>query len=249
MLAAVAAMSACSFGQSSAVAYSTIDKPFGSYDASLSNAADVLLSPSSSASAAKSTRVEFDVSSPAAVVHSQLPAGGGGSAAARVELLRPLIEPILATHGVPVGMAAALMMVESGGRLDAVSNKGARGMWQLMPDTARRYGLRVDDALDERLDLLKSTAAAAQYLDDLYVRFGDWKLALAGYNAGEAVVSAAIMKANSQDFARLSDLRLLPLETRNYVPSVLGRAGFTATFVPVKSQPAPGKTVFAVAGQ
>jgi hypothetical protein len=176
--------------------------------------------------------------------------GGLGVAAARVELLRPAVEPILESHGVPADIAAAVMLVESGGRGDALSSKGARGVWQLMPDTARRHGLRVDDARDERLDLAKSTGAAAQYLHDLYARFGDWRLALAAYNAGENNVSAAILKAHSQDFDRLAGLRMLPLETRDYVPRVLAKVSFTRlAWGGGDSRKTSGVTVFALNGQ
>jgi membrane-bound lytic murein transglycosylase D len=89
-----------------------------------------------------------------------------------------------------------------------------------MPDTARRYGLRVDDTEDDRLDIFRATTAAAQYLHVLYAQFGDWKLALAAYNAGEANVGSAILKAHTQDFNQLTSLEMLPLETRNYVPRV-----------------------------
>ena len=138
-------------------------------------------------------------------------------------MLRPVVDPILRNHGVPVDLAA-VVLVESGARADALSPKGARGLWQLMPDTARRYGLRVDDIQDDRLDLFKATDAAARYLHDLYVQFGDWKLALAAYNTGEANVGAAILKAHTQDFDQLTRLGMLPHETRNYVPRVLAAA-------------------------
>jgi hypothetical protein len=144
-------------------------------------------------------------------------------AAMRVNLLRPAVEPILRSHGVPADLAAVIL-VESGGRADALSPKGARGLWQLMPDTARRYGLRVDETQDDRLDLFKATDAAARYLHDLYAQFGDWRLALAAYNTGEANVGSAILRAHTQDFDQLTNLRLLPLETINYVPRVLAAA-------------------------
>ena len=135
-------------------------------------------------------------------------------------MLRPVVEPILQRYGVPAELAAVIL-VESGGRMDALSPRGARGLWQIMPDTARRYGLRVDDMQDDRLDLFRATDAAARYLRDLYAEFGDWKLALAAYNTGEASVGSAIRKAHSQDFDQLARLGMLPLETRNYVPRVL----------------------------
>jgi membrane-bound lytic murein transglycosylase D len=140
-----------------------------------------------------------------------------------MKLLRPVVEPILRNHGVPIDLAAVIS-VESGGNTAALSPKGALGLWQLMPDTARRYGLRVDESRDDRLDLFRSTDAAARYLHDLYGQFGDWKLALAAYNTGESNVDAAIVRAHTQDFDQLVFLRMLPPETRNYVPRVLSAA-------------------------
>jgi membrane-bound lytic murein transglycosylase D len=112
--------------------------------------------------------------------------------------------------------------VESGFNRFALSSKGARGMFQFMPDTARRFGLRVDGRVDERLDAGKSSVAAARYLNFLHGMFGDWKLALAAYNAGENRVLDAIEKAGSRDFFEISRRGLLPDETRQYVPKVLG---------------------------
>jgi len=138
----------------------------------------------------------------------------------RLDQLRPVVEPILQNEGIPLELAS-VAVVESGGRTDALSAKGARGLWQLMPDTARRYGLMVSASRDDRLDAEKSTRAAARYLRDLYQQFGSWPLALAGYNAGEQALQRAVERAGSSDFLQLSSLRLLPQETRNYVPAVL----------------------------
>ena len=138
----------------------------------------------------------------------------------RLDQLRPVVEPILQNEGIPPELAS-VVVVESGGRTDALSAKGARGLWQLMPDTARRYGLMVSASRDDRLDAKKSTHAAARYLRDLYQQFGSWPLALAGYNAGEQALQRAVERAGSSDFLQLSSLRLLPQETRNYVPAVL----------------------------
>jgi membrane-bound lytic murein transglycosylase D len=135
----------------------------------------------------------------------------------RVRELRPIIEPILREQQVPPALIAAVL-VESAGRSTAVSPRGARGVWQLMPDTARRYGLNVGANIDERLDVVKSTRAAAHYLYDLHAQFGSWRLALAAYNAGEGAVQHARDRAGAGDFLRLSSL--LPTETRNYVPAV-----------------------------
>jgi len=151
-----------------------------------------------------------------------------------LNLLRPVVEPILWNHGVPIDLAA-MILVESAGQASAMSPKGARGFWQLMPDTARRYGLCVDELCDDRLDLRKSTDAAASYLHDLYAQFGDWKLALAAYNTGEAHVGAAILRARVRDFDQLANMRMLPPETRNYVPHVLAAAQLFGQMRPHKS--------------
>jgi membrane-bound lytic murein transglycosylase D len=138
----------------------------------------------------------------------------------RLVRLRPLIQPILGSEGVPLGLTS-VALVESGGRTDILSRKGALGLWQLMPDTARQYGLIVNAAQDQRLDPEKSTYAAARYLSDLYAQFGSWPLALAAYNAGEGSVKRAITRGASRNFLELSALRLFPQETRDYVPAVL----------------------------
>ncbi len=202
----------------------TTAQPFTAIDDSLTRAADTLL-----ASADRTTTAVAEKASVA--IHDdrrpQAWSDSSGVVAAqpdeRLELLRPVVDPILRNHGVPVDLAA-VVLVESGARADALSPKGARGLWQLMPDTARRYGLRVDDIQDDRLDLIKATDAAARYLHDLYAQFGDWKLALAAYNTGEANVGAAILKAHTQDFDQLTRLGMLPLETRSYVPRVMAAA-------------------------
>lgn len=97
----------------------------------------------------------------------------------------------------------------------------ARGIWQFMPDTARRFGLTINSETDDRLDVPKSTRAAARYLRDLHAQFDDWSLVLAAYNVGERVVQNAVLISGSKDFALLSSKRLIPAETRAYVPAVM----------------------------
>jgi membrane-bound lytic murein transglycosylase D len=158
----------------------------------------------------------------------------------RVETLRPALEPILRQEGIPPQLTA-VVLVESGGQLNALSPKGARGLWQIMPETARRYGLVVNRSLDERLDLDKSTRAAARYLRDLYTQFGNWPLALAAYNSGEETVQRAIDRASTRDFDSIARAGMLPLETRNYVPAVLSAISLIRN--------AGGKSVTTGAGQ
>ena len=141
------------------------------------------------------------------------------AAVERVDHLRPTIEPILRSEGIPAELSA-VVLVESGGLTTALSPKGARGIWQFMPDTARRYGLVVNESRDDRTDTEKSTRAAAHYLSDLYREFGDWPLALAAYNAGELAVRGAMDRSGFRAFGPVSARGLLPSETRNYVPAV-----------------------------
>lgn len=113
--------------------------------------------------------------------------------------------------------------VESRFQASALSARGARGIWQLMPETARSYGLEVNGVRDDRTALAASTQAAARYLADLHRQFGDWLLALAAYNAGPGRVEAAMTRARSRDFWRLR--AWLPAETQQYVPAVLDARG------------------------
>lgn len=154
------------------------------------------------------------------------PANPSKRALERVQALRPMLEPILREEGIPAELAA-VVLIESGGRTTALSPKGARGLWQFMPDTGRRYGLVVSDAVDERLDPYKSTHAAARYLRDLYSQFGTWSLALAAYNSGEDTVQRAIDRASSRDFPAIAHSGALPAETQSYVPAVLNAMGAT----------------------
>ena len=130
-----------------------------------------------------------------------------------------MIREVLRTRGLPEDLAFTAM-IESGFKPDAVSRVGAKGMWQFMAGTARRYGLRVDRWVDERLDPEKSTVAAAAYLRDLYSQFGSWALAQAAYNAGEVKVTRAIQKTGSRDFWTLAQSRHLRRETKEFVPQI-----------------------------
>jgi membrane-bound lytic murein transglycosylase D len=130
-----------------------------------------------------------------------------------------MIREVLRSRGLPEELAYTAM-IESGFNPLAVSRVGAKGMWQFMAATARRYGLRVDRWIDERLDPEKSTVAAAAYLKDLYNIFGSWPLAQAAYNAGEMRVIRAIRATGSSDFWALAETKHLHPETKNFVPAI-----------------------------
>jgi membrane-bound lytic murein transglycosylase D len=128
-----------------------------------------------------------------------------------------LIQDLLVKGGVPPEFFY-LAMIESGFTLHAHSAANAVGIWQFIPSTARMYGLRVDRHVDERLDVIRSTQAAARLLKNLHSRFGSWYLAMAAYNAGDARILRAIRRGRTRDFWRLAASGLLPRETANYVP-------------------------------
>jgi len=111
--------------------------------------------------------------------------------------------------------------VESGFKTSAYSRAKARGIFQFISGTGRRYGLRVDGWIDERADPMKSARAAAAYLKDLYGMFGDWYLALAAYNAGEGKIQRGMARTGKADFWSLASTRSLRSETKNYVPMIL----------------------------
>ena len=130
----------------------------------------------------------------------------------RAGLYMTYITPILKSYGLPEELAI-LPLIESKFNPFAVSRSGAGGIWQLMPATAKRFGLRVGRHVDERFDLMKSTHAAAKYLKELYKRFGNWELVLAAYNCGEGCV---VKKTGGKDF--WSRKYRLPRQTRRFVP-------------------------------
>ncbi len=158
--------------------------------------------------------------------------------------LERIVLPILRREGLPAEFLA-IPLIESGLNPWVESPKGARGLWQLMPETARRFGLNPDGPRDERLDPVRSTVAAARYLKELYRLWGDWSLALAAYNTGEGRVQQALERGRARDFSTLAALRLLPEETRQYVPAVLAAARqihlWRTTAGPVPSGPAARK--------
>jgi len=131
----------------------------------------------------------------------------------------PNMKTILQQRGMPTDLVY-LAMIESGFNVKARSHAAAVGPWQFIKPTAKRYGLRVDSWVDERMDPKKSTEAAASYLGDLYAMFQSWELAAAGYNCGEDRVQNAIDKYQINDFWQISEFTL-PRETKNYVPKLM----------------------------
>ncbi|MBF8254508.1 MAG: ysM peptidoglycan-binding domain-containing protein, partial [Deltaproteobacteria bacterium] len=129
----------------------------------------------------------------------------------------PMISRVLREEGLPNELAY-LALIESGFVTNATSIHGAAGLWQFVPATARKYGLRIDGWIDERRDPVKSTHAAAAYLKDLHDYFGRWYLATAAYNAGQGALDRAMQNSKTKDFSSLAENVKLREETRNFVP-------------------------------
>lgn len=132
----------------------------------------------------------------------------------------PLMKEIFKKNNLPEDLVF-VSLIESGFNPYAYSRSRAVGPWQFMRGTGLKYGLRIDEWIDERRDPVKSTAAAANYLKDLYALFNSWPLALASYNGGEGRVGRAMAKSKADDFWDLRSTRYLHPETRNYVPKFM----------------------------
>lgn len=126
----------------------------------------------------------------------------------------PMMDSIFNRYNLPVELKY-LAVVESELKSTATSGVGAKGPWQLMPQTAKILGLTVSTRYDERTHYRKSTKAAAIYLKDLHREFGDWLLVLAAYNSGPGPVYSAIKKSGSRNFWKLQ--QYLPAESRGHV--------------------------------
>lgn len=140
----------------------------------------------------------------------------------RSEMYLPMMKKTFKEKGLPEDLTY-LALIESGFSTRAVSTANAVGQWQFIKGTGKRYGLRIDRWIDERRDPEKATAAAADYLTDLYGMFNDWHLAAAGYNAGEGKIIRAINKYDTNDFWQLSqpNYKYLRRETKEYVPKLI----------------------------
>lgn len=130
----------------------------------------------------------------------------------------PIFDKTLSEYGLPLELKY-LSVIESSLRPTVESKAGAVGLWQFMKGTARMYKLKVTRSVDERKDPIKSTDAAARYLKDLHLEFGDWTLALCAYNCGPGRVRKAIKKSGSWNFWTLR--KYLPRETRRYIPKFI----------------------------
>jgi membrane-bound lytic murein transglycosylase D len=128
----------------------------------------------------------------------------------------PRLKPIFTAERVPAELVW-VAEVESSFDPKARSPAGATGLYQLMPATAKQEGLSLWPR-DERLQPEKSARAAAKYLRKLHRRFGDWRLALAAYNAGEGRIQSVLQKRKARTFDQIATH--LPAETQMYVPKI-----------------------------
>jgi len=140
-------------------------------------------------------------------------------------LFIPAIKNTLAKYNIPQEFLY-LAMAESNFSTRAYSRKRAAGMWQFMPKTGKMYNLHIDEYVDERRDLIKSTEAAAKYLTSLHRRFGKWYLAAIAYNCGGGKLSRAIKKAGSDELSVLLNpkKKYIPRESRFYIRKIVALA-------------------------
>lgn len=138
----------------------------------------------------------------------------------RMGRYEPMIRRVLREEGLPEDLIY-LAFTESTFKPSAYSRARAKGIWQFMASTGRRYGLTRTSWVDERSDPEKATHAAAQYLKELYGMFNDWNLVLAAYNCGEGLVQKAIDRTGKKDYWDLMKTRYFRAETKNFVPSIM----------------------------
>ncbi len=124
----------------------------------------------------------------------------------------PYIEEALRQNKMPADIKY-LAIIESSLAFHSTSSKGAKGYWQFMEGTGKRYGLSVNASVDERRNFYSSTRAALDYLQRLYAMLGSWTLSAAAYNMGEEGLKAEMLIQKTHDYYRL----YLPLETQRYI--------------------------------
>lgn len=140
---------------------------------------------------------------------------------ARSGLYRDEIVKALKEAGLPEELSW-LPLIESGFNVRALSRARALGLWQFIPSTGYKFGLKRNEWIDERMDPKKSTAAAIAYLKELHQIFGDWATVLAAYNCGEGLVARVIRKQKINYLDNFWDLyEQLPRETARYYPRFL----------------------------
>jgi membrane-bound lytic murein transglycosylase D len=130
----------------------------------------------------------------------------------------PMARTIFRRVGVPEDIAW-LGQIESAWKPNAYSYAAASGLWQFIPSTGARYGLRQTAWVDERNSFEKATEASARYLKWLHDRYNNWELAIAAYNTGEGNVDRAISRAGTANFWAIYPY--IAQETRDYVPNIL----------------------------
>lgn len=137
----------------------------------------------------------------------------------------PAIKNLLNKNNIPQEFLY-LAMAESNFKTKAYSSKRASGLWQFMPYTGKLYKLKIDQYVDERRDLIKSTEAASKYLSSLHKRFGKWYLAAIAYNCGGGRLSQAIREAGSDKLSVLldEDKKYIPRESRYYIRKIVALA-------------------------
>lgn len=143
-------------------------------------------------------------------------------------MMIPMLKEIFAGEGIPPEWVW-LSEVESSLNPHARSPSGAVGLFQFMPDTARRFGLRTG-LVDERTSPQKSARAAARYLKALRQQFGSWPLALAAYNAGEGCISRLLKRHSAKSFEEIAPR--LPIQTQMFVPKVLATVSLRESIDP-----------------
>lgn len=137
------------------------------------------------------------------------------------EFYFPIFEKYLAQYNMPDELKY-LSLLESGLNPKAVSRAKAVGLWQFMTVTGREQGLLINEHIDERMHIEKSTDAACRYLRTLYKMFGDWDLALAAYNSGPGTIRRAMKQSGKTDYWEIHNY--IPKDTRVYVPQFIAIA-------------------------
>jgi membrane-bound lytic murein transglycosylase D len=124
----------------------------------------------------------------------------------------PYIEEMLKQNNMPADLKY-VAIIESSLMFHITSPKGARGSWQFMEETGKKYGLKIDSDMDERRNFFSSTRAAINYLKKLHDKFGSWTLAAAAYNMGEEGLKTEMLLQNTNNYYYL----YLPMETQQYI--------------------------------